>query len=256
MGRPRKNQEKQETNTTKNVVFKGRKEGLKKKAMELSILCDIPVLVMIRSPNGELEVWPRDPSQVKTIVRNYLNGRNPEKKNPPAERSDLWVEKANNLANVTENVDVKGKGLPRHNNQEEPEMGCGHQLIMAEEEENHMWDGIDYGIDELMLVPENQNNWGNADLIQGSNSEGLINNDHDSYFGWKQGLAPLGINFDDSTQDQQPLDFYRPDQSDLVDYYLWNNEKIDSFGMVNLDSGFDQYKASTQSNGSTEFSVF
>lgn len=52
-------------------IFKRRKEGIKKKAMELATLCDIPVCLTIQSPDGEYEIWPENPKEVKTILDNY-----------------------------------------------------------------------------------------------------------------------------------------------------------------------------------------
>ncbi|KAL4203756.1 hypothetical protein AMTRI_Chr01g105430 [Amborella trichopoda] len=42
--------------------FKMRLKGIKKKASELSTLCNIDVCVICFGPNGELETWPEDQS--------------------------------------------------------------------------------------------------------------------------------------------------------------------------------------------------
>lgn len=53
------------------MTYRKRKVGLKKKANELAILCDIPVLLVCYGPNGKIETWPNDDGAVKDIIRQY-----------------------------------------------------------------------------------------------------------------------------------------------------------------------------------------
>ncbi|KAI5684117.1 hypothetical protein M9H77_05345 [Catharanthus roseus] len=56
----------------RSLSFRKGKETIKRKAKELSILCDIPVCALITSPiNGEIETWPESPSELKTIFQMY-----------------------------------------------------------------------------------------------------------------------------------------------------------------------------------------
>lgn len=61
----------QNLNGETSQVFKRRKEGIKKKAEELAILCDIPVCLVIQSPNGDSEFWPANPDQTRTLLDKY-----------------------------------------------------------------------------------------------------------------------------------------------------------------------------------------
>ncbi|XP_059643250.1 agamous-like MADS-box protein AGL103 [Cornus florida] len=51
--------------------FKKRRECLKKKTMELSVLCDINACMVCVGPEGEIETWPENPSNVKKLIDVY-----------------------------------------------------------------------------------------------------------------------------------------------------------------------------------------
>ncbi|XP_022774150.1 agamous-like MADS-box protein AGL103 [Durio zibethinus] len=61
---------------TRAGVFKKRMKGLKKKAYEFSILCDVKMCMIIFEPKlkdnpAKVEVWPSDPVQVNSIIDKY-----------------------------------------------------------------------------------------------------------------------------------------------------------------------------------------
>ncbi|KAA8541785.1 hypothetical protein F0562_022937 [Nyssa sinensis] len=60
-----------ENERARKVSFKKRKESLKKKTMELSILCDIKACTVCLGPNGEVDTWPENPSDVKAVIEMY-----------------------------------------------------------------------------------------------------------------------------------------------------------------------------------------
>ncbi|XVF17997.1 hypothetical protein REPUB_Repub10bG0173600 [Reevesia pubescens] len=58
------------------TTLKKRMKGLKKKAHEFSILCDVKVCMIIFEPKlkdspAKVEVWPSDPDQVNSIIEKY-----------------------------------------------------------------------------------------------------------------------------------------------------------------------------------------
>ncbi|KAI5648739.1 hypothetical protein M9H77_34744 [Catharanthus roseus] len=55
----------------RSLSYRKGKETIKRKAKELSILCDIPVCAVITSPNGETETWPTSLSELKPIFQMY-----------------------------------------------------------------------------------------------------------------------------------------------------------------------------------------
>lgn len=70
---------------TREKTFKKRVEGLKKKAYEFSILCDIEVCMIIFEPNlkdspGKVQIWPSDAVRVSSTIGKYI------------EKSDLDVQ--------------------------------------------------------------------------------------------------------------------------------------------------------------------
>ena len=55
----------------KKEAFAKRKTSLKKKASELSTLCDVPVLLLFTGYKNELEVWPEDRCRALDVVSLY-----------------------------------------------------------------------------------------------------------------------------------------------------------------------------------------
>ncbi|CAI9089975.1 OLC1v1024633C1 [Oldenlandia corymbosa var. corymbosa] len=225
-------------------VFRRRKDGLKKKAEELSTLCDVPVLVMVRSAEGDLEVvWPEDQSQVTSILKNYVNSRNPAEEISPEQTDHVLQVDETNLIDV----DVKEQGL---------QLGYSYQQInenCRNRGDYGMWNGIQNGFDSghstmKRMMPNNEQNY-----VGSTTTASLINHDNDSYIGWKQGMAPLGRNFSDVILQPEPIQFccpdydrvFAPDNSSLG-FSHWNGENLGSFGMVNPDFGFNYRGTSTQ----------
>ncbi|CAN0926485.1 Agamous-like MADS-box protein AGL103 [Linum grandiflorum] len=56
---------------TRSPSLKKRRSTLKKKASELSVLCDIDVAYVCFEPNGRVHTWPEDPNRVKDIILKY-----------------------------------------------------------------------------------------------------------------------------------------------------------------------------------------
>ncbi|MQL94657.1 hypothetical protein Taro_027315 [Colocasia esculenta] len=59
----------------RNTTFMKRRVVIKKKAMELSKLCDIATLLVRYGPHGKLETWPEDPQQARRIIDHYRSLR-------------------------------------------------------------------------------------------------------------------------------------------------------------------------------------
>ncbi|XP_062086526.1 agamous-like MADS-box protein AGL103 [Humulus lupulus] len=54
-------------------VFERRKFTLKKKANELTELCNSEVCLVCYDPNGNVEVWPEDPAKSHSIITKYYS---------------------------------------------------------------------------------------------------------------------------------------------------------------------------------------
>ncbi|KAM7280908.1 hypothetical protein ACFE04_008042 [Oxalis oulophora] len=61
-------------------IFNGRISTLKKKANELSILCDVPVTLICYEPNGILHTWPDNVDECREIVTLFKQNIQREKR--------------------------------------------------------------------------------------------------------------------------------------------------------------------------------
>ncbi|ONK71580.1 uncharacterized protein A4U43_C04F10160 [Asparagus officinalis] len=58
--------------SNRNNTYRKRKEALKKKAYELSTLCQVPLLTTIINPStGDVDFWPGDSQQAHDIISSY-----------------------------------------------------------------------------------------------------------------------------------------------------------------------------------------
>ncbi|WCJ38882.1 AGAMOUS-like 82 [Euphorbia peplus] len=108
-------------------TYRKRKKTLKKKAEELSVLCDLPVALITIDPTGKVDTWPEDRRLVAHILRDYLHkttnvkDRNPnsdgERRRRKKKRKlmydtwpselDYWPEEA--LLQILEEIETKLK---------------------------------------------------------------------------------------------------------------------------------------------------
>ncbi|KAI5655226.1 hypothetical protein M9H77_32413 [Catharanthus roseus] len=72
MGRVKLQIKRIENTTNRQVTFSKRRNGLIKKAYELSVLCDVDVALLMFSPSGRLSFFSRKRS-VEEIVERYVN---------------------------------------------------------------------------------------------------------------------------------------------------------------------------------------
>ncbi|GFS35239.1 AGAMOUS-like 66 [Actinidia rufa] len=72
MGRVKLQIKKIENTTNRQVTFSKRRNGLMKKAYELSVLCDVDVALIMFSPSGRLSVFSGNRS-IEEILLRYLN---------------------------------------------------------------------------------------------------------------------------------------------------------------------------------------
>ena len=71
MGRNKIKIERIKNERIRQVTFYKRKRGLLKKAMELSLLCDVKVLMCIVDKNDKTTIYSSDPN-LKKFVASYL----------------------------------------------------------------------------------------------------------------------------------------------------------------------------------------
>ncbi|XP_022891946.1 uncharacterized protein LOC111406806 [Olea europaea var. sylvestris] len=66
--RPQKKSFKKDELKAKKKAFLARKECIKKKTMELSVLCEVKACAVILGPDGKIETWPENRSDVQDVI--------------------------------------------------------------------------------------------------------------------------------------------------------------------------------------------
>ncbi|CAA2953816.1 agamous-like MADS-box AGL81 [Olea europaea subsp. europaea] len=64
----------------KKKAFLRRKECIKRKTMELSTLCDVKACAVILGPDGQIDSWPENRSEVQEVINLYQNGSSNKKR--------------------------------------------------------------------------------------------------------------------------------------------------------------------------------
>ncbi|MED6162030.1 hypothetical protein PIB30_066541 [Stylosanthes scabra] len=88
MGRVKLPIKKIENTTNRQVTFSKRRNGLVKKAYELSVLCDVHVALIMFSPSGRPTLFSSNTS-IEEILERYINLPPQERKNPVNTDSQL-----------------------------------------------------------------------------------------------------------------------------------------------------------------------
>ncbi|XP_073012693.1 MADS-box transcription factor 50-like isoform X1 [Typha latifolia] len=104
-----------ENATSRQVTFSKRRNGLLKKAFELSVLCDAEVAVIVFSSRGKLYEFSSS-SMLKTIDRYTTHSKASYSGKKPAEQSIQWKSEAASLAKKIELLEtykrrLMGEGL-------------------------------------------------------------------------------------------------------------------------------------------------
>ncbi|XP_052189849.1 agamous-like MADS-box protein AGL104 [Diospyros lotus] len=73
MGRVKLQIKKIENTTNRQVTFSKRRNGLIKKAYELSVLCDVDVALIMFSPSGRVSIFSGNNKSIEDVVSRYLN---------------------------------------------------------------------------------------------------------------------------------------------------------------------------------------
>ncbi|RRT66862.1 hypothetical protein B296_00026292 [Ensete ventricosum] len=71
MGRVKLKIKRLENNSSRQVTYSKRKAGVMKKAKELSILCDIDLVLLMFAPNGKPTVCVGDRSNIEEVVARF-----------------------------------------------------------------------------------------------------------------------------------------------------------------------------------------
>ena len=69
--------------------FQGRRSTLKKKAGELATLCNAEVCVICFAPDGDLQVWPENPTEAQSVIDKYREASKKGNKRKRQEKLDL-----------------------------------------------------------------------------------------------------------------------------------------------------------------------
>ncbi|KAJ9538208.1 hypothetical protein OSB04_030941 [Centaurea solstitialis] len=81
MGRAKLRMEPIVEETKRNTTYRHRKNGIIKKAKELSLLCDVDTAIIVYPPaSKQPEIWPENPDQIKNMIGSYKQEKNENRK--------------------------------------------------------------------------------------------------------------------------------------------------------------------------------
>ncbi|KAG9440233.1 hypothetical protein H6P81_020398 [Aristolochia fimbriata] len=108
MGRVKLQIKKIENTTNRQVTYSKRRNGLIKKAYELSILCDIDIALLMFSPSGRLSMFSGN-KRIEDVLERYVNLPEHERGRPNtvvSQIEDLQLE-VNKFRNKVEELEKK-----------------------------------------------------------------------------------------------------------------------------------------------------
>ncbi|KAI3499588.1 hypothetical protein L1887_35391 [Cichorium endivia] len=110
MGRGKVELKRIENPTNRQVTFSKRRDGLLKKAIELSILCDAEVALLVFSPSGK--AYHFSSHDMDRTIRRYRNERGLHKMNSHGVRTiEVWKNEIDEMKKTIEILETKHKHL-------------------------------------------------------------------------------------------------------------------------------------------------
>nr|AXR70634.1 MADS-box 12 [Momordica dioica] len=89
MGRVKLQIKRIESTTNRQVTYSKRRNGLIKKAYELSILCDIDIALIMFSPSGRASQFSGEHRCIEDVISRYINLSDQERESPTSSNSDV-----------------------------------------------------------------------------------------------------------------------------------------------------------------------
>ncbi|XP_010249056.1 PREDICTED: truncated transcription factor CAULIFLOWER D-like isoform X2 [Nelumbo nucifera] len=112
MGRGRVELKRIEKTTNRQVTFFKRRNGLLKKAFELSILCDAEVALIIFSPTGKLYQFANpDMDRILARYRYEVRMAQPETNNQTSRTAQFWREEIEDLRKSIQTLEARHRHL-------------------------------------------------------------------------------------------------------------------------------------------------
>ncbi|KAJ4728801.1 MADS-box transcription factor [Melia azedarach] len=109
MGRGKVEMKRIENTTSRQVTFSKRKNGLLKKAFELSIMCDAEIALLIYSPSGKAYHFASD-NMERTVAR-YRREKKLHSVNQPSKIEELWKRRIEELNKTVDSMEARVRHL-------------------------------------------------------------------------------------------------------------------------------------------------
>ncbi|KVI06199.1 Transcription factor, K-box [Cynara cardunculus var. scolymus] len=110
MGRGKVELKRIENPTNRQVTFSKRRDGLLKKAIELSILCDAEVALLVFSPSGK--AYNFSSHDMDRTIRRYRNENGQHKMNSQGVRTiEVWKNEMDEMKKTIDTLEAKHKHL-------------------------------------------------------------------------------------------------------------------------------------------------
>ncbi|CAF1776857.1 hypothetical protein Bca52824_056883 [Brassica carinata] len=167
------------------VTFSKRRNGLVKKAKEITVLCDAKVALIVFASNGKMTDYCCPSMDLGAMLDQYqkLSGKK------------LWDAKHENLSNEIDKIKKENDSLQlelRHLKGEDIQSLNLKNLMAVEHAVEHGLDKMEYLMtkrrNEKMMVEENRQlsfQLQQQEMEIASNARGMMMRDHDAQFGYR-----------------------------------------------------------------------
>ncbi|KAJ8567713.1 hypothetical protein K7X08_019921 [Anisodus acutangulus] len=224
----------------KKLNYIKKKETIKKKTRELSILCGIKACAILVGPNKEVDTWPENPTDLKTIIQSYkkslINGKKKVKVNGDQSKESLLVKLNSKVAAVEKRIEFL-KMVNNGNGVVDDVTGSsssGKEVVLANQETHNS----DFEFMGSVTINDDQLTSSRGKEVRVANQE----NYNSAFEFWENTVAINGDQLEDSTAYNQRREIVMADQethNSVFEFWGSNSDQLRNCSTYDQCQGVD-----------------